>query len=102
MTKANEQAPSQQVPDAPTTEPDSHWFASSCLHWEVGYDLTNVLAALRRRNRRSIPAKRDVPDLDVAIWRVPGPATARYKIRNYAPDVEGVESIGHSDIREEH
>ncbi len=102
MTKATEQAPSKQVPDAPTGEPDSHWFASSCFHWEVGYDLTAVLTNLRKRNRHTLKPKRGEQDLDVAIWRVPGPTTAGYKINNYGPQVEGVESIGHSDIRQEH
>lgn len=82
--------------------PDSHWFASSCLHWEHGYDLTDVLRRLRERNRSTCKHKRGDPEVDVAIYRVPLSADAPYKIRNYAPDVEGVESLGHSDIREEH
>lgn len=81
---------------------DSHWFASSCLHWEVGYDLTDVLRKLRERNRRSVKLKAGDPEVDVVIWRVPLPLDTPYKIRNFNPDVEGAESLGHSDIREEH
>lgn len=85
---------------------ESHWFASSCYHWEVGYDLGDVLAKLRERNARTIksynPKARGAElRADVAIYRVPLPLDAAYKIRNFAPDVDGVESLGHEDILRE-
>jgi len=78
---------------------EAHWFASSVLHWRVGYDLAEVLADLRKANRSSSRTKRNDPHADVVIYRVPGPTDAAYKINNYAPQVEGAECVGHADLR---
>ena len=81
-----------------------HWFASSVLHYRFGYDLAEVLSELRRQNRgsevgRARKPKSTDPHADVVIYTVPGPADAPYKINNYAPQVEGVECLGHADLR---
>lgn len=81
-----------------------HWFAASVLHWRVGYDLAEVLADLRKANRasevgRARKPKSTDPHADVVIYKVPGPTDAGYKIDNYAPVVDGVECVGHADLR---
>ncbi len=80
-----------------------HWFASSVLNWRVGYDLAEVLADMRKLNRSSEVGRRKgakaETHADVVIYRVPGPKDAGYKINNYAPVVDGVECVGHADLR---
>lgn len=80
-----------------------HWFASSVLNWRAGYDLAEVLGDMRKLNRSSEVGRRKgakaEQHADVVIYRVPGPSTAAYKINNYAPQVEGVECLGHADLR---
>ncbi len=80
-----------------------HWFVASVMHWRVGYDLAEVLDDLRKANRSSEVGRRKgakvEPHADVVIYRVPGPSDAPYKINNYAPVVDGVECVGHADLR---
>ena len=57
--------------------PRHHFFVSSAATWRVGYDLAELITALKREN------------YPFNVWLVPGPKDADYEVHCYAPQVEG-------------
>lgn len=78
-----------------------HYFASSLLNWSVAATLPDVIRKqegadeYRRRQDGTAkkPARAPVLPAGYAIYRVPLPLEAPYDIREYRPDVEGVEFV---------
>lgn len=69
-------------------EGEYHFFASSVTGWESGTDLNAVVKRLKRADDRNAPSWYRPTGCNV--YRVPLPAKAHYKIRDYVPVVEGV------------
>lgn len=76
--------------DQKTERQDFHWFTSSVLHWRTDASLTRCL----NRQRRADTDKSSMYRAKACcVYRVPLPADADYKIRDYRPVVDGVEFI---------
>ena len=76
---------------------EAHWFVSNAAHWACNSVLSAALKDLAAETRRSFPKS----TLPVAIHRVPGPSTATYQIRNFAPDVPGTLFCGYDNLERE-
>lgn len=59
-----------------------HFYASSLGQWQVNTNLDELLRTMRRDS------------LPFAVWYVPVSVDSAYKIRRYAPQVEGAVWIG--------
>jgi hypothetical protein len=67
-------------------QPDNHFFASSVATWMTTTDkrdLHEVLSAMEREG------------FDYNLFLVPGSHEAPYRIRQYAPQVEGAQWVGY-------
>ena len=57
--------------------PRHHFFVTSVSEWRTGYDLAAMLTYFKREGH------------PFAVYLVPGPETASYKIEMFVPQVEG-------------
>lgn len=69
-------------------EQEHHFFASSYLNWTCGRTLEEV----KKRQAKADGASGFPVDW-FNVYKVPGPVERPYGIRNYRPDVEGVEYV---------
>jgi len=72
------------------SEQQYHYFAGSCLHWEVGDKIHEIVARLKRKDRNK---KAPYQATMYAVFRVPLPLSTNYKVVDYQPDVEGLELV---------
>jgi hypothetical protein len=73
-----------------------HWFVTSAANWAADDKLSDALKRLRKADKSAFPNAKPFP---VAIYRVPGTnKDTTYPIRNYVPQVEGVEFCGYDDL----
>jgi len=69
---------------------DHHYFATSCLHWEQGHKIHEIVSRLKRRDR----SKKSLYKASTyAVYRVPVPIETKYDVRDYTPQVEGTELV---------
>lgn len=61
--------------------PPHHFFVSSAATWRVGYDVADLIAAMRKEG------------LPFNVWLVPGPKEGDYQIEMFAPQVEGAKFL---------
>ena len=54
-----------------------HFFVSSVAEWQTGRDIEALIKSMRRE------------PYPFMVWYVPLPEDAAYKIKNYAPDIDG-------------
>lgn len=66
-----------------------HFFASSFLYYHFDEDLLKCLEAQKRSDRQNGEMQAN----SCNVYKVPLPADATYRIKEFRPDVEGVEFI---------
>lgn len=73
-----------------TEELGYHYFIGSCLHWNIGMKVHELITKQKKQDRNK---KSMYQASTYALWRVPVPLSTDYRINNYAPEVEGAELI---------
>lgn len=68
-----------------------HWFVATTHIWVTNASLLKALTRVKREDDMSQCCY---------IWRVPGKDDTEYKIRLFAPEVDGAECIGKEILRE--
>jgi len=73
---------------APGTPPDDqqHFFVTTPAEWVTDKDLFHALKRIRGSSQ---------PGWHYWVYWVPLPPDADYKIRNFVPEVDGLEYVGH-------
>lgn len=71
-------------------EGEYHWFASSALNWSTGRTREEVL---KRQRKADKPGPMGIGCKACNLFKVPGPVSAEYEIREYRPQVPGTEFV---------
>ena len=72
--------------------PEYHYFTSSTFSWTAK---DSLLDCIETQLARDLDYLDRLPNLEVNLFRVPGPASSSYKIKFGTPQVEGVELMAH-------
>jgi len=78
------------MPITTTSEEDYHYFIVSCLYWNTGMKIHELIAKQKRKDRDK---KSPYGASTYAVYRVPVSLSESYTITNYHPDVEGTELL---------